>query len=227
MSAVLEMRGLIKSVGTPARTLLNGLTLDVNAGEVVAVRGRSGSGKSTLLNMAGGLDLAYDGDIRVDGHDLKRLSDAQRSHLRLKTVGMVFQAFHLMDHLTILQNVLLPTRFARAGERDTQRGRALELLRDVGMGDRSEERPNILSGGERQRVAIARALLMRPRLLLADEPTGNLDKTTADGVLDVFSSLVKSAGTGVLLVTHDASVAARAARTVIIDGGTAHAQDAA
>lgn len=227
MSAVLEMRGLKKTVGQPPRTLLNGLTLDVNAGEVVAVRGRSGSGKSTLLNMAGGLDLAYDGEIRVDGHDLKRLTDGQRSQLRLRTVGMVFQAFHLMDHLTILQNVLLPTRFAPAGERDAQRARALELLRDVGMADRAEDRPNILSGGERQRVAIARALLMRPRLLLADEPTGNLDKATAEGVLDVFSSLVKNAGTGVLLVTHDAAVAERAHRTVFIDGGTAHTQDAA
>jgi len=222
---VLDIRGLSKRVGQPPRTLLGGLSLHVDAGEMVAVRGRSGSGKSTLLNLAGGLDLAFEGDVRVDGQDVKRLSDAQRSQLRLNTVGMVFQAFHLMDHLSILENVLLPTRFAPSGVRDAQRTRAMELLGEVGLGGRARERPNILSGGERQRVAIARALLMRPRLLLADEPTGNLDRATAEHVLDVFSALVKTSGAAVLLVTHDAHVAQRAARTVFIDADAV--QDAA
>lgn len=226
MAPVLELRGLTKRVGGPPRTLFDGLTLQLSAGETVAVCGRSGCGKSTLLNLCGGMDTVHDGQVCVEGRVLRDLSEDERSDLRLRTVGFVFQAFHLVDHLTLLQNVMLPARFLPRAEGLALMERARLLLETVGLGGRAQDRPSILSGGERQRVAIARALVMKPRLLLADEPTGNLDRETAAGVLDLFSRMTREEGVAVLLVTHDAAVAARADRTVWLRDGLLHAEAA-
>ncbi|MBI5497883.1 MAG: ABC transporter ATP-binding protein [Deltaproteobacteria bacterium] len=217
---VLTLSGVTKRVGRPPRVLFDGLSFTVAAGETVAVRGRSGCGKTTLLNLAGGLDLAFDGSVLVDGRDVRALGDTERSAMRRTVVGMVFQAFHLVEHLTLLGNVLLPARFCSAAERAGTPARARALLTEVGLGDRADATPAGLSGGERQRVASARALLMQPRLVLADEPTGNLDRATADGVLDVLARLVLEAGSAVMVVTHDPAVAARATRRLLLaDGG--------
>ncbi|MEW5850323.1 MAG: ABC transporter ATP-binding protein [Myxococcota bacterium] len=219
MEPVLRVRGLGKQVGAPSRQLFQGLTLEAHPGEMVAVCGRSGSGKSTLLNVVGGLDTEFQGEVHVAGQDLRALDDDARSALRLRTVGMVFQAFHLVEHLTLLRNVTLPARFATKEEQELARTRGMDLLKSVGLADRANQTPTSLSGGERQRVAIARALVMGPRLLLADEPTGNLDRTTADDVLKVFRELTLGAGAAVLLVTHDERIAELAHRTVrLVDG---------
>lgn len=217
--AVLTVRGLTKRVGLPPRTLLMNLALEVRPREMVAVCGRSGCGKSTLLNIVGGLDGSFSGEVHVDGRSLSSLTDGERSHVRLYKVGMVFQSFYLVEHLSLLNNVLLPARFANARDRDAAADRAPRLLKAVGLGSRMHDLPAPLSGGERQRVAIARALVMNPALLLADEPTGNLDRTTADGVLRVFRELTVHAGSSVLMVTHDAAVASMADRTLWLTEG--------
>lgn len=227
MTAVLAFDGVTKTVGQPPRTLFGGLSFALEAGQSVALCGKSGSGKSTILNLAGGMDLAYDGAITVDGQQLRTLSDHARSTIRRTTVGLVFQAFHLLDHVNILQNVLLPARFATAAQRDGAPARARALLDQVGLGHRALERPTILSGGERQRVAIARALVMSPRLILADEPTGNLDRATADGVLALFLELVHRQHAALMLVTHDPAVAARMDRTLWLSGGGVSSEQAA
>lgn len=219
MDEVLSIRGLHKRVGSPARSLLTGVDLNVAPGQMVAVCGRSGSGKSTLLHLCGGLDTDYQGAITVVGHDLAGMTDGQRSDLRLHHVGMVFQAFHLVEHVSLRDNVMLPARFVARGKRASLAQRAQILLEAVGLGHRSADLPTILSGGERQRVAIARALLMQPRVLLADEPTGNLDPQTAAGVLDLFLGLVADHQAACILVTHESAVAARAHRQVWLQDG--------
>ncbi len=198
--------------------VLNGLDLEVGAGEFVAVVGPSGSGKSTLLHVLGGLDGTYDGQVEVAGEKLKELDDAALARFRNRQVGFVFQSFHLIPNLTALQNVLLPAFFAVAAVNAEQRKRAEETLARVGMGEKKDRVPSQLSGGERQRVAIARALFAKPKLLLCDEPTGNLDETTGGEVIELFRQLHRD-GLTILVVTHEDRMSIVAQRVLYLMGG--------
>ncbi len=199
--------------------VLRGVSLDIGAGELVALMGQSGSGKSTLLNVVGALDQDYEGKVEVAGQLLRGLGDRALSRFRNQTVSFVFQQFHLLPHLPVLDNVTMPSWFDPGRDPRALRDKAHELLIRVGLGDRAHARPGHLSGGEKQRVAIARALFNEPKVLLADEPTGALDSEASDNVLDVFAELHASTGLTVIVVTHDAEVAARCQRTVrILDG---------
>ncbi|MDO9432739.1 MAG: ABC transporter ATP-binding protein [Pseudomonadota bacterium] len=211
---VLKITSLKKSV-PGGRVLFEGLNLDLQAGEFVAIMGESGVGKSTFLNLIAGLDQADDGTTAIDGVDLAGLDDDARTLLRRDHIGFVFQAFHILPHLTLGQNVALPLVLQRApgGEALT---RAREMMEAVGLGGRAEDYPRQLSGGELQRVAIARALVHRPGLLLADEPTGNLDPETATRVLKVFADQVRRSGAAAVLVTHSEVAAAVADRTLTL-----------
>ena len=220
MSAI-ELRGIRKQYpprepGLPPQDLLQGVDLTVLRGEFVAVEGQSGSGKSTLLHLLGGLDREFDGEARVLGCDLRAVKDAELSALRHTQIGFVFQSFNLLPALTALENVLLPDFFGD-GVPDAGR-RAKEALERVGLADKAGSRPAALSGGERQRVAIARALVARPPLLLADEPTGNLDARTGEGVIDLFRQLHRE-GMTLLIVTHEARVSHAASRVLVLRDG--------
>lgn len=220
MSAVLELRGITRSFdGVP---VLRRVDLDVGRGEYVAIVGPSGSGKSTLLNVIGCLDRPTSGTYRLEGVETTELGERGRAAVRAGSIGFVFQSFHLLAHLPIEDNVALAEtyRHRQPGvERRTRRERAVAQLQRVGLGHRLGYRPTLLSGGERQRVAIARALLGRPALLLCDEPTGNLDAANTAAVLELFDELRRDEGITILTITHDASVADRAARVVEIDDG--------
>ena len=198
---------------------LRGVTLTVPAGAYVAIVGPSGSGKSTLMHLLGGLDRPTSGQLLIGGRDVAGLTAPEMAALRNRTIGFVFQSFHLLPRTSAVDNVALPLVYAgvRAGER---RRRAAELLDRVGLGHRLAHRPNQLSGGEQQRVAIARALIGSPSLLLADEPTGNLDSATGAEVLALLESLNGESGVAVVLVTHDHEVAARARRQIRMRDGT-------
>ena len=213
---MLAVRGLSKSFG-PA-ILLDSLDLSVAAGEWVAIVGESGSGKSTLLNIVAGLERPDRGEVALDGRTLDFGDDDGLALWRRRHVGFVFQAFHLLPDLSVGENVALPLALldAPAGER-TQR--ASELLAAVGMPGFADRRPGTLSGGEMQRAAIARALAHSPRLVLADEPTGNLDETSAGAVLDCLGAAARNAGTATLMVTHSPLAAARADRVLRLSGG--------
>jgi putative ABC transport system ATP-binding protein len=220
MSAI-ELRGIRKRYpprepGLPPQDLLLGVDLTVLRGEFVAVEGQSGSGKSTLLHLLGGLDREFDGEARVLGCDLRAVKDAELSALRHTQIGFVFQSFNLLPALTALENVLLPDFFGD-GVPDAGR-RAREALERVGLADKAGSRPAALSGGERQRVAIARALVARPPLLLADEPTGNLDARTGEGVIHLFRQLHRE-GMTLLIVTHEARVSHAATRVLVLRDG--------
>ncbi|WP_254543498.1 ABC transporter ATP-binding protein [Halomarina pelagica] len=196
---------------------LDGVSLDVPRGSHVAVMGPSGSGKSTLMNLVGCLDTATEGTVRVDGAVVADLSERGRTALRGREIGFVFQTFNLMPKLTAIENVALPMIF-RGVSSDERDARAHDLLARVGLADRTDHRPSELSGGQRQRVAVARALANDPSILLADEPTGNLDSTTGGRILDLFDDL-HAEGNTVLVVTHERSVAERAERVVhLLDG---------
>ena len=196
---------------------LKGLDLIVPQGEFLAVMGASGSGKTTLLNCLSGLDEIDQGRVIVDGHSIHELSDAKRTRHRAETMGFIFQAFNLIPVFTATENVELPLLLARVPEREA-RERARETLTRVGLGHRLDQRPPELSGGEQQRVAIARALAGRPRLIWADEPTGNLDSEMAAAVMDLLSELHEE-GLTLVLVTHDPTVAARADRLITVKDG--------
>jgi putative ABC transport system ATP-binding protein len=196
---------------------LDHVHLGIQRGEYVAVLGPSGSGKSTLLNVLGLLDQPSHGQYRINGQDLHRDSDTAMSALRNAQIGFVFQSFHLLPRLTLLENVLLPLRYARAAVPNA-RERAQQLLARVGLAERAQHRPAELSGGQMQRAAIARALLLKPPLLLADEPTGNLDSKSANDVLELFDEL-HAEGQTIVLVTHDAEVAARTQRRIWLRDG--------
>jgi putative ABC transport system ATP-binding protein len=210
--------------GLPAQELLRGVDLIVERGEFVAVEGQSGSGKSTLLHLLGGLDREFDGEAHVLGCDLRAVSDAELSALRHTQIGFVFQSFNLLPALSALENVLLPDFFGD-GVPDAER-RAREALDRVGLLDKARARPAALSGGERQRVAIARALLPRPPLLLADEPTGNLDARTGEGVIALFRKL-HAEGMTLLIVTHEARVSHAASRVLVLREGMLQTDGAA
>jgi len=217
---LLSARGLSKSYAMGRRTLevLRGVNLDVSRGEFLALRGASGAGKSTLLHLIGGLDSPNAGEIRFDGQNLAAFSESQLTHFRNRRVGFVFQAYHLLPELTALENVCLPARVARISA-DTAEKRGRELLARVGLQERVEHKPFELSGGEQQRVAIARALINEPELLLADEPTGNLDSHTGGEIIELLKSLRVEKHMTLAIATHDAEVATHAERTVqLVDG---------
>ncbi len=216
---VIRLRDVTKSYGAgTARTqVLRGVSFDVDAGEFVALVGQSGSGKSTLLNIIGGLDTPDAGEVEVLGIDTQRANDSKRAQLRNQSIGFVFQAFNLLDHLTVLQNVILPASFAKNAD-DTE-GRGREALRRVGLSDFAGRRPGELSGGQKQRVAIARALFGSPSLLLCDEPTGNLDSETGKEVIDFFRELNAKDGVTLLIVTHERRVSSVAKRVIAMRDG--------
>ena len=212
---------LAKTYGRPAAPVhaLRGVSFEVRRGEKVALLGTSGSGKSTLLNLLGGLDRPTSGSVQVAGHELARMNGRDLAQHRLATVGMIFQSFNLIPSRTALENVALPLIFAgrpTAQRRDAAR----QALEAVGLGKRTDHRPTELSGGEQQRVAVARALVNQPAVLLADEPTGNLDRATAGEVLAMLTEHVAAHGTTLILVTHDEDLARRSTERVLrlLDG---------
>jgi len=216
----LDARGLVKSypVGGRSLTVLRDLDLQVDAGEMAAVVGASGVGKSTLLHLLGGLDRVDQGTIAIDGTDLTRLSDAEIVAFRNHSVGFVFQFHHLLPEFNAVENAEMPMRIARMPLADA-RARADELLRRVGLGERLTHVPGMLSGGEQQRVAVARALVMRPKLLLADEPTGDLDEATAESLHGLLREMHRDFGLTSVIATHNPRLAAACDRVWRLESG--------
>ena len=217
--AMLEFRRVSKHyrLGGNVVKALDEVDLSIDEGEFVAIVGPSGSGKSTLMHLLGFLDSPSSGEIRLDGEELAQISVNRRSSIRGEKIGFVFQSFNLLPRLSVLANTLLPLSYTRS-PKPGARERVWGVLEQVGMRERAHHRPNQLSGGQRQRVAIARALINEPRILLADEPTGNLDSRTAASIMDVFRAL-HAQGRTVVLVTHDPAVAAVSQRQIhVLDG---------
>jgi ABC-type lipoprotein export system ATPase subunit len=216
----LSARALTKTYAVGRRSLevLRGVDLTVSRGEFLALRGASGAGKSTLLHLIGGLDSPNAGEIFFKGQNLANFSESELTQFRSRRAGFIFQAYHLLPELTALENVCLPARVARISAGQTGR-RGRELLVRVGLKDRTDHKPSELSGGEQQRVAIARALINEPELLLADEPTGNLDSKTGGEIIELLKNLCAEKQMTLVIATHDEKVAARAERTIqLVDG---------
>lgn len=219
----IEVRSLRRSVAVGSRTLdiLKGVSFKVAKGEFVAIMGASGSGKSTLLGLLAGLDAPTDGAVILHGTNISALAEDKLAQLRGSLIGFVFQSYQLIPTLTALENVLLPYELNASGEASSKQGleRAKSLLQSVGLGERGEHYPVQLSGGEQQRVALARAFMVKPPVVLADEPTGNLDTKTGAHVLELLMELNRSEGTTLVLVTHDPNVAAHASRIITLRDG--------
>ncbi|HET89461.1 MAG TPA: ABC transporter ATP-binding protein [Chloroflexi bacterium] len=220
MRCLVEINELHKTyhTGDVAFEALKGVSLDVSAGDFVAIMGPSGSGKSTLLQLVGGLDRPTAGSVRVDGHTLHTMDETGLARFRRTHIGFVFQFFHLVDNLTVQANVELPALLARRKDRRAIRARSTDLLTSLGIADQAPKYPWELSGGQQQRVAIARALINQPTLLLADEPTGNLDSASGQEVLAILS-VFNQRGQTTLIVTHDAAAAAQARRVLFLHDG--------
>jgi len=217
---MLRVRALKKTYAMGKRTLevLREVNLEVVRGEFLALRGASGAGKSTLLHLIGGLDVPDGGEIIFDGRDFTKFSEGELTQFRNRRIGFVFQSYHLLPELDALENVCLPARIARISA-GTAEKRGRELLERVGLKNRLDHTPSELSGGEQQRVAIARALINEPELLLADEPTGNLDSQTGGEIIELLKNLRADKNTTLIIATHDAKIAAHAQRVVeLIDG---------
>lgn len=222
--AIIRISGLSKSYVTAAGSVpaLENIDLDILAGEFVAIMGPSGSGKSTFMNILGCLDVPSGGSYFLNGTDVKSLNKDQLARLRNDVIGFVFQGFNLLPRANLIDNVALPLVYARVSKAERDR-RAQEMLDKVGLGKYGASRPSQISGGQQQRVAIARALINRPRLILADEPTGNLDTRTSQEIMELFAALNRDEGITVVLVTHEAHIATYASRLVrFIDGHKAH-----
>jgi len=207
------------TAGNGERRVLDQVDLSIPAGNSAALVGASGAGKTTLLNILGGLDLDYQGEVEVAGLQLRGRSDVELSGFRRDCVGFMFQDFHLLEHLSALDNVLLACRFSAAAERRQFAQRGRQLLAEVGLVGRENERPSALSGGERQRVALARALLRQPKVILADEPTGNLDPATGQRLMELLEKMLRDEGATLLIATHDENVARRTDRRWRLERG--------
>lgn len=219
MGNVIKIRNIIRDfkLGQEIVHVLKGIDLDIERGEYVAIMGPSGSGKSTLMNIIGCLDTATSGTYILNGKDVSKMSDDELADIRNTEIGFVFQTFNLLPRTTALDNVALPMVYAGVSKTERNK-RATDVLENVGLSDRMDHKPNQLSGGQRQRVAIGRALVNKPSIILADEPTGNLDSKTSLEILHLFEDIHK-AGNTVIMVTHEEDVAARAKRTIrLIDG---------
>lgn len=214
---MIQLKDIKKSFGE--LEVLHGVSLEVSRGEIVSIVGASGAGKSTLLQIAGTLMRADSGDVVVDGVSLSTLSDSALSEFRNRRIGFIFQSYHLLAEFTALENVMMPMLIAGAGRKDAEM-RARKLLDMVAMSHRTEHKPHSLSGGEQQRVAIARALINDPAIVLADEPTGNLDTQTRDDIQNLFFELRDRTGQTFLIVTHDETLALRSDRKIVMQDGT-------
>jgi putative ABC transport system ATP-binding protein len=218
-SNMIEMKNITKSyeMGTQVVHALRGVDLAIEEGEFVAIMGPSGSGKSTLMNMIGCLDVPNSGIYTLNGIDVSTLSDDEQARIRNRRIGFVFQQFNLLPRTSALKQVALPLMYAGYG-RSERNARARQVLEQVGLGDRVDHRPDELSGGQQQRVAVARALVVEPNIILADEPTGNLDSKTGDEILDLFAELNRQ-GMTIITITHDPEVAERTDRTITLRDG--------
>jgi putative ABC transport system ATP-binding protein len=208
----------IYELGKSKVRALDNVSLSIKKGDFIAIEGPSGSGKSTLLNLIGCIDTPTNGKVKISGVDISGLSDRELTKIRLKKIGFIFQLFYLIPTLSAQDNIELPMREARVPHRE-RNSRVLQLLKMVDLTERAHHYPNQLSGGEQQRIAIARALANEPELILADEPTGEIDRPTSNKILKIFKDLVENSGLTIIIVTHDPKIAAQAKRRIIIEDG--------